>query len=1013
MDRTGNDKNNGEIQGSLRSGGKNAVSGRGDVFIVFHPVVRFLFFWMLCGIVTLTVRAQDVNNLGHQSWSTENGLPQNSVHQVYQSSDGYIWIATEDGIARFDGIDFKVFNHENTAAFTSSDTCCIAEDAAGALWIGTSDGLVQYAKGNFRHYSLPDVVLSLSTDDNGGLVALTGNSLLRFDGKDFLPISLPSSATPTAVARAADGSLWVAATAGIFQYQHGHFRPVPLNPGVAAESIEAIGSLPGNGLWIRTTSGITLIQNGHQRTLQTGHDLPVTRIQSALADSRGDLWIGTNQGLFVLNLRNSNSQPQRQSALGTSSILSTFEDREGNLWVGTETSGLDILRQQNFRTVPELSDRVITAIVQASDGAMWAGTNGDGLDRWQAGKLEHYSVRNGLLSEIILALAPGASGGIWVGTPDGLNHIEGGKVTSYTSADGLPDDLIRSLLVDGDGSLWIGTRRGLAHWQNNRFTIFTQANGLKSNLIGALLEPQASGSQHDLWISTLNGLSRLRDGRISTYTTKEGLSGDVITSLAEGQHGLLWIGTKGEGLSAYWNGISASFRRSDLPQTVDSILKDDHDNLWLSSTHGITRVSASRLMSCGSSSECNPRPISYGRSDGMPTEEASAIGHPSAWKTMQGQLWFATRKGVAIADPDHLSENHIPPPVVIERFTLDDMELPLSASEQSIPPGHNSFAFQYAGLSYAAPSKVRYRYILEGFDKQWTQAGSRRIAYYTNLPARHYRFRVQAANNDGVWNEAGASLSFYVKPPFYRRPWFLLLALLCIAGIVVLLYRLRLRRLHSQFQAVLAERNRVAREIHDTLAQSFVGVSVQLELTAQLLAHSQIDAAGQQIDRTREYVRDGLAEARRSIWDLRAATAQHTLPTRLTRLAEQSSTEKLPIQLKIGGTYRPLAAAFEDEVLRIAQETLSNVSRHANATHVSIDLRYHSSRLTLSITDNGRGFEASDKTLPARGHFGLQGMRERAAQIHAQLILESAPGQGTTVKLEAPIATQKGTATNV
>src|SRR5665213_1350531 len=532
-----------------------------------HTVLRVLFFWTFCGIVALSANAQDVNNLGRQSWSTENGLPQNSVHQIFQSSDGYIWIATEDGIARFDGIDFKVFNHENTAAFTSSDTCCIVEDAAGALWIGTSDGLVEYAKGTFRHYPLSDVVLSFATDDKGNLVALTGNNLLHFDGKDFSPLPLPSSATPTAIAKAADGSLWIASTAGIFQYQHGQLRPGPISTGTA--SVEAIGSLPESGMWIRTTSSITLIQKGHQRTLQTGRDLPIGRIQSARADTRGDLWIGTNQGMFVLG--KSDSKPQRVSALGTSSILSTFEDREGNLWIGTETSGLDILRQQNFRTVSELSDRVITAIVQTSDGAIWTGTNGDSLDRWQSGKLQHYSLRDGLLSEIILALAPGANGSIWVGTPDGLNHIEGGKVTSYTSADGLPDDLIRSLLVDSDGSLWIGTRRGLAHWQNNRFIVFTQANGLKSNLIGALLQPHASDSPHDLWIGTLNGLSRLHDGRISTYTAKDGLSGDVITSLSEGQHGRLWIGTKGDGLSSYANGVFTSLHRGDLPQTVDSL----------------------------------------------------------------------------------------------------------------------------------------------------------------------------------------------------------------------------------------------------------------------------------------------------------------------------------------------------------------------------------------------------------------------------------------------------------
>lgn len=975
-----------------------------------HSVLRSLFFWALCGTAVLCAQSQEIHNLGHQSWSTENGLPQNSVHQVFQSSDGYIWIATEDGVARFDGIDFKIFGHENTPAFTSNDTCCFAQDSNGFLWIGTSDGLVQYKVGKFRHFPVADTIISLSTDDSGSVVALTGNSILRFDGKGFFPLPLPSSATPTAIGKADEGSLWIASTSGMFQYKQGQLQAPSFSPHPAKQSIEGMGSLPNRGIWLRSTGSITLLQNGHQRILQTGRDLPATRIQSALSDSRGDLWIGTNQGLFVLD--KSDSQPQRQLALGSSSILSTFEDREGNLWIGTETSGLDILRQQSFRTIPGLSDHVITAVVQSSDGAMWVGTNGDGLDRWQSGKIQHYSIDNGLLSEIILSLAPGADGSVWAGTPDGLNHVESAKVTAYTSADGLPDDLIRSLLLDSNGSLWIGTRRGLAHWQNNRFTTFTQTNGLKSNLIGVLLQPHTPNSAHDLWIGTLNGLSRLRSGRISTYTTQDGLSGDVITSLAEGPHGRLWIGTKGGGLSEYSNGAFISLRRPDLPQMIDSILQDDQNDLWLSSTHGITRISASRLITCGSSPDCNPHPISYGRSDGMPTEEASAIGHPAAWKTAEGLLWFATRKGVAIADPRHLSENHVPPPVVIERFTVDDNELPLSATEQSIPPGHRTFAFQYAGLSYVAPSKVRYRYILEGFDRGWTEAGSRRIAYYTNLPPRHYRFRIQAANNDGVWNETGAALAFYVRPPFYRKLWFLLLATFLIAALFVLLYRLRLRRLHSQFQAVLAERNRMAREIHDTLAQSFVGVSVQLELTAQLLAQSQTAAAGQQIDRTREYVREGLAEARRSIWDLRAITAQHTLPTRLTRLAEQSSTENLPIHLNIGGTYRPLVPAFEDEILRIAQEALSNAARHAHASQISIDLRYDSTRLMLTITDNGHGFDASDDSLPGRGHFGLQGMRERAAQINAQLIVESSPGQGTVVKLQAPIEIQKGAATN-
>jgi signal transduction histidine kinase/ligand-binding sensor domain-containing protein len=984
---------------------------------LLHFALRSYLFWTLCGIASLStiVHSQEPINLGHQSWSTENGLPQNSVHRVFQSRDGYIWIATEGGVARFNGVDFTIFSHETSPAFISDDICCFAQDPTGSLWIGTADGLLQYTAGVFRRYSTSDGlpaggISSLAIADDGALLILTGSRISKLSGGHFSMLPLPGSAVPTAMASAEDGSVWISSTSGVFLYQHGRVQSQSLTPLLPTTDIEGIGLLPNHGLWLRTDTTLNMLQNGLIQALQIDSLAPASRIQSVLAGSVGELWIGTNKGLFVLD--KTSTRPQLQPALGSNSILSIFQDREGDLWVGTETSGLEVLRQQNFRTIPNLPDHAITAITQASDGAMWIGTNGDGLDRLQEGNIQHLSTIDGLLSEVILALAPGANGSMWVGTPDGLNHIADNKVQAYTSADGLPDDLVRSLLTGYDGSLWIGTRRGLAHLQNNRFATFTQTDGLKSDLIGVLLQSRSFNSPGDLWIGTLNGLSRLGDGKVTTFTSKDGLSGDIITALAQSPTGRLWIGTKSDGLSAWSSTGFTSLHRNDLPQEIDSIIEDDRGNLWLGSTRGITRVSASALIACGVSPNCNPHPFSYGRSDGMPTEEGGSIGHPASWKAADGLLWFATRKGVAITNPSQLAENHIAPPVVIERFTVDDIEMPLSAAEQNISPGHHSFIVQYAGLSYVAPTKVRYRYILEGFDKQWTEAGARRIAYYTNLPPGHYRFRVQAANNDGIWNEAGAQIAFYLRPPFYRTLWFILLAFLLIAVIGFLLYRLRVRRLQSQFQAVLAERNRVAREIHDTLAQSFVGVSVQLELTAQLLAQSQTSAARQQIDSTRKYVREGIAEARRSIWDLRAVTAQHTLPTRLTHLVDQFTTKALAICLNIKGTYRPLASGFEDEILRIAQESLTNVTRHANASQASVDLRYDSSRLTLIIIDDGRGFHAGDKSLSGKGHFGLQGMRERAAQIHAQLTIESSQEKGTTIKLDAPIPAEKGATNN-
>jgi len=981
-----------------------------------HLVLRSSVFWTLCAIASLSCNAQPQipADLGHQSWSTENGLPQNSVHQIFQSNDGYIWIATENGAARFNGVDFKTFNHETNHEITSDDICCFSQSKSGPLWIGTSDGLLQYSSGKFRHYSVPDGlasgrITSLISEKDGRLFVLTSEGISTFDGIHFSNISLPTSVIPSAFAEAPNGDLWIVSNTGIFKYRNGQVflqsfaAAIPNDPA-------GIGFLSNQSLWVRNRTSIRIYTNNLSRTLSIGHDIPASHIQSFLADSQGFFWIGTDKGLFTFD--KTDGHPQAIPSLQSDSILSLTQDKEGSVWVGTEASGLQMLRRENFRTIPALSNLPVTAITQASDGAMWVGTNGDGIDRWQAGKAQHLSTHTGLLSETILALASGQNGSMWIGTADGLNHIQGARIQTYTSADGLPDDLIRSLLTDDDGSLWIGTRRGLAHWQNNRFVTLTHSDGLGSDLVGALLKSHVANS-HDLWIGTLSGLSRLRDGKITTFTRKDGLSGDIITALAEDPKGTLWIGTKESGLSALSTIGFLSLHRNDLPQTIDSVLVDDRGNLWLSSGRGITRVSASALIKCGLSSVCDPHPIHYGRSDGMPTEEAVGIGHPAAWKTTEGLLWFATRKGVAVADPSHLIENLVPPPVIIERFTTDGIDIPLTVSEQNIAPDRTSFAFEYAGLSYVAPTKVRYRYILENFDKQWTEAGSRRIAYYTNLPPGHYRFRVQAANNDGIWNETGAQINFYVRPPFYRRLWFLLLTLALIAAVALLIYRLRVRRLESQFQAVLAERTRVAREIHDTLAQSFVGVSVQLELTSQLLAHSQLSAAGQQIDKTKAYVREGLAEARSSIWNLRALGTQNSLPTRLTHLVEQWNQNKPSIRLNITGTYRPLARHLEDEVFRIAQEALANVSRHANAAQVSVDLSYDSTRLLLIISDDGCGFDPNLNHLSKQGHFGLQGMHERAAQIGAQLTIRSYPEDGTTIILEAPIVEGKEKPNNV
>jgi signal transduction histidine kinase len=507
---------------------------------------------------------------------------------------------------------------------------------------------------------------------------------------------------------------------------------------------------------------------------------------------------------------------------------------------------------------------------------------------------------------------------------------------------------------------------------------------------------------YDLWAATFDGLSRLRNGHVTTFTKVDGLGGNVVTALAQGSSGTLWIGTKEGGLNSYKQGVFTAFHQAGMPSDIDSILLDGQGRLWMGTRHGLVQVSVGALETCGADVHCTVGVLRYGYPDGLPSEDLSASGHPASWTMSDGELWFATTRGVAIVDPSQIRPNPVAPPVAIERLLVDDLEMPLTRESMTMPPGHTRLTIEYAGLSFRAPSRINFRYMLEGFDRQWMTVGSRRTAYYTNLPPGSYRFLVQAASGDGLWNGAAAEIRFTVEPPYYRRGWFYLLVLVAAAGFAVLVYRLRLRQLQREFNAVLMERNRIAREIHDTLAQDFVGISLQLEVAAQTLARGEVSTARDQIDETRTMVREGLDDARQSIWELRAVSAKDSLPTRLGRIIERAGQRGLKAECRVGGTYRPLPPELEEEILRIAGEAVANVLKHAGAHTVSVDLQYSPHRLFLRVEDDGCGFDvAAASTID--GHFGLKGMRERAATIAGQLKVESLTGEGTSVTMEVNI----------
>jgi len=937
---------------------------------------------MVCALLLLTAvwtarcaaQSADPRYLGHQSWSTEEGLPQSSVHAIAQTPDGYLWAATEGGLARFDGVSFKVFGRGTEPAFRSDDICCLLADAAGALWIGSSDGLLQLQSGRFRAYGVGE--------------------------------GLPS-ATVLSLAAAPGGAVLVETAGGWAQWSNGNFHAT------SQPDASALAGTHGTE-WHYTAQSVTVAANGTLHTWRVGRELPARRIATVHIDRAGAAWIGMNHGLFLADA--DATTPFAVTALSGNSILSLFEDAEGNHWIGTETSGLHVLRRLAFRSEPALAGTAVTAVAQTSDGSIWIGSRDDGLRRLRDGVWTRPLADHALSSQVVLCLAAADHGSLWVGTPDGLNYVSGDAGTEtpsirrITSADGLPDDYIRSLAAAPDGSVWVGTRHGLVHLRRagNHLSMetLTIADGLGGDLIGTLLF-----TPDGLWASTSGGPSRIgSNGKIANFNA-ESAATQIVTAMAQDGAGHLWAATQ-DGALSFFDG-SRFLAVASFPGQVVAMLADDAGALWLRTNNGIRRAPLAALLACAGRGRCSLQDVgtNYGLADGLPSSELVPGSASAPWLMANGELWFPSRGGVAIADTQHLPFNQLAPPIVLQRLLIDDAAQPLNEGEPQLPFGHARLTIEYAGLSYVAPSQVRYRFLLEGFDTHWTDAGARRSATYTNLPPGTYTFRVQAMNGDGVWNRTGASLRFRVVPPFYRRWWFLALAALAVCGALAGLYLLRLRRLRLQFDAVLAERNRMAREIHDTLTQDFVGTSLQLDILHQQLKGGHLEKALEQVRRTRQLVTDGLEEARRSIWELRANHSQDSLPTRLTRLLQRDAFAAIAPRLRVGGAYRQLDPRIEREVLRIAQEALTNVAHHAKATETQLELLYlrdTAETLVLTVQDNGRGFSVADAA-HKEGHFGLLGMKERAAQIDGTLDISSVPGEGTMVALRVPLgARQEG-----
>ena len=736
-------------------------------------------------------------------WTTADDLPQNSVTAIVQSRDGYLWLGTYGGLVRFDGVRFTVFDVAS-GALESNGVQALLEDHSGALWIGTNGGgLTRYQQGRFETFRVADglahdIVRTLYEDRGGRIWIGTSNGLGLFEGGRFSHYTTKdglASGGVRAIVEDRKGMLWVGTNGGgLDRLENGHFSHLTTREGLPNDFVFALLEDREGSLWIGTNGGLVRRQEGKLTVFTTRDGLPGNIVWSLHEDSLGSLWVGTYGG-GIARLRSGHFESlTTANGLSNDFVRALRSDREGSLWIGTYSGGLCRLRDGKFTTYTTregLSYDFVRTALEDREGNLWVGTTGGGLCRLREGRFHCLGPKEGLASDI-RALHEATDGALWVGTSGaGLFRLGGDHLTSYTRADGLPDPNVTAIAADGTGGLWVGTNGGGLARFNGRFTNFDVTDGLASNFVLAVHVDRAGS----VWSGTDGGgLSRLHEGAFTTFTTREGLASDIVFAIHEDREGALWIGTSG-GLSRYQDGRITSFgaRQGLTDDVVFSLVEDGAGFFWLGGNRGISRVSRADLEEVVRGEHPRISVTTYGRADGMRSDECSGIAQPASWRGRDGRLYFPTAKGLVVVNPAHMPRNAVPPPVQIEELLADGV--PLTAGV--IEPGKERVELHYTALSFLAPHKVQFRYRLDGFDREWIPAGSLRTAYYTRLPPGEYTFRVAASNNDGVWNDEGVSRTFVVKPFLWETRLFQVLVGLGLLGAAGATYALRVRRLEA------------------------------------------------------------------------------------------------------------------------------------------------------------------------------------------------------------------------
>ena len=1015
-----------------------------------------IFSVALCGAMAARSGAVEVRAFGDDMvacWQTEDGLPQNSVLSIAQTPDGYLWLATFDGLARFDGVRFTVFDTSNLPGLPSNRLVRLFVDRAGVLWLVTETyELARLADGRCRQLGSADGVpecgvVRVGEDGQGRLwMADTEGSLHRWEGRRFVRMLAPGGFAEGHVSLIfsdSEGTVWFRQGDRLARFQDGQFVVLSQPHTNQPASVAFASPCHEGGLWVITPGVLRRLPRG-QGTEETWPAAPFNSYLYGVAeDFSGNLWVATyDNGLFRFHPAQGWQHLTVASGLTTLSLRSVLCDREGNVWVGTDGGGLLRIRPRSWKMLTRrdgLGIDAVQSLCQDQQGRIW----------FVGGTTSPYWLDRGVVSVAIpppqaevlgsvWAVLAARDGAMWIGAYGGkVSRYRDGVVTCYGPAEGMLAGSVRALLEDRHGAIWVGGFDGLSRIEHGQVTHYSQREGLSCGRVWALAE----GTPGCLYVGTDGGgLNVFRDGRFTVYTRRSGLPDDCVRALYVDADGVLWIGTRAGGLSRFQDGRFFDYRaKGGLPvHSIGPMVEDDHGSLWMVANLGILRVSRRELNEFAAGARQSVNFVACDRSDGLATIEVGGI-QPACLKARDGTLWFGTIQGAAFVNPAALRSNPRPPPVIIEEVRIDDepveepgvpaagrasQEGPAAAGSLSVarPPSpitlraqQRRLEFRFTALSFAAPAKVQFRYRMEGFDPDWVDVGTARTASYTRLPPGRYRFRVTARDNDSLWNETGAARAVIVLAPWYRTVWALGLEILSGAGLLAWFYERRLRRLrrlralHEGFSRQLiasqeAQHRRLAGELHDGLGQDLMLIKNRAVLALNVPEASpavlgQVEEISAAATRAIEAARN-MAHALRP-YELDRLGLAGAVQAMIDRIADATGLE---FHYQCDELADVLSADQKTALYRILQESLNNVVKHARAHEVFLEICRAPDRLTVRLQDDGCGFEldAAGRAKASEGH-GLPGIYERARLVGARARIQSAPGCGTVLTLELPL----------